>query len=206
MSLSRPRRTAPSRVQRPPILASATAASWTDAVLADFDHFLIDHAACERKASAMAVSMICHYPDRPALIMPMADLAVEEMGHYREVIKLIEARGVTLTKDEKDPYVNALRSLMRTDSDGFLQDRLLVAGLIEARGTERFSLLAEHLREPALCDFYARLARSEARHYQMFFDLADRFFAAARNGARLADLRVEEARILEALPARAALH
>ena len=31
---------------------------WTEAVLADFDGFLIDHAAAEKKASGMAMSML----------------------------------------------------------------------------------------------------------------------------------------------------
>ena len=32
-------------------LRTKTPWEWTDVVLADFDAFLVDHAACERKAS-----------------------------------------------------------------------------------------------------------------------------------------------------------
>ncbi len=46
--------------------------------MADFDSFLLDHAAAEKKASGMAVSMLSHYPDRVELVAAMADLAVEE--------------------------------------------------------------------------------------------------------------------------------
>lgn len=37
---------------------------WLNAVMQDFDTFLQDHADCERKASAMATSLIAKYPDR----------------------------------------------------------------------------------------------------------------------------------------------
>jgi tRNA-(ms[2]io[6]A)-hydroxylase len=188
------------------LLAAPTDSAWVDAVRADVDSFLIDHAACERKASAMAVSMICHYPDRPALHGPMSDLALEEMAHYRDVLRLIRARQVTLTRDRKDPYVNQLRAAMRTERDGFFQDRLLVAALIEARGAERFALLAGALDEPSMRRFYRRFAQSEARHFRLFLDLADEFFEPHDNSARLAALRDIEAAIVRVLPARAALH
>lgn len=187
-------------------LRAATDSSWIEAVLAGFDDFLIDHAACERKASAMAVSLICHYPDRRELVSAMADLAVEEMAHYREVIRLIEARGVALKADRKDAYVNRLRALLRRPREDYFQDRLLVAGIIEARGTERFALLAAGLEDKKLSDFYARLAASEARHHELFLALADVYFEPSANRARLAELLDAEAEIASALPARAALH
>ncbi|MEP1471547.1 MAG: tRNA isopentenyl-2-thiomethyl-A-37 hydroxylase MiaE, partial [Halieaceae bacterium] len=58
-------------------LRYATSAAWTEAVLADFDSFLQDHAAAEKKASGMAMSMVSHYPDRFELVAAMADLAIE---------------------------------------------------------------------------------------------------------------------------------
>ena len=36
-------------------LRTASSKTWLEAVLSDFDTFLLDHAACERKASAMAM-------------------------------------------------------------------------------------------------------------------------------------------------------
>ena len=60
--------------------------SWTEAVLADFDAFLQDHAAAEKKASGMAVSMLSHYPDREKLVRAMTDLALEELIHFKQVI------------------------------------------------------------------------------------------------------------------------
>src|SRR5690349_11060233 len=42
--------------------------AWVDAVMADFNSFLQDHADCERKASAMALSFVAKYPDRKEII------------------------------------------------------------------------------------------------------------------------------------------
>lgn len=190
----------------PDLLRFATRPAWVDAVRADFDRFLIDHAACERKASAMAVSMICHYPDRARLVQTMADLALEEMAHYRDVIRLLSARQVAPRGDEKDSYVNGLRGAMRTPRETYFQDRLLVAGVIEARGAERFGLLAASLDDRAIRDFYARLAQSEARHHELFFTLADEYFDADDNAGRLGELLDIEAGIVADLPPRAALH
>ena len=130
---------------------------WIDCVLDNFDAFLLDHAAAEKKASGMALSMVSHYPDRARLVLAMSELAVEEMVHFREVIKIIQTRGLILGADTKDPYVNGMRSLMRQGSDLYLLDRLLTAGVIEARGAERFGLIANALPESELKTFYRSL-------------------------------------------------
>lgn len=187
-------------------LKTDTATGWVEAVTEDFNAFLIDHAACERKAAAVATSMICHYPDRRQLVADMADLAAEEMSHFRQVIKLIHARGVQLTADTKDPYVNALRQHVRHGKDEYLLDRLLIAGVVEARGTERFGLLATHLDDMTLKQFYRQLAVSESRHQQLFLELALRYLPRDVVLARLTELEVIEADIVDRLPFRAALH
>ena len=38
-------------------LRTKTPWGWTDVVLADFDAFLVDHAACERKAGALRAAL-----------------------------------------------------------------------------------------------------------------------------------------------------
>ncbi len=45
-------------------LKCATDPAWVQTVLDDFDTFLADHANCERKASALAMSLIVRFPDR----------------------------------------------------------------------------------------------------------------------------------------------
>ena len=180
--------------------------TWPPCVLADFDLFLADHASCEKKASGMAVNVASHYPDQPRLLEAMADLAVEEMSHYREVIKLLIARGATPQPDTKDPYVNALQKQIRNGTEAYLLDRLLVAAVVEARGHERFGLVADGVSEESLKKFYRAITASEHRHWQLFVQLAAHYFPAEVVEARLAELCEAEARIISTLPPRAALH
>ena len=73
-----------------------TSSAWTAKVLENFDAFLIDHAAAEKKASGMAIAMLSHYPDKPDIVTAMIDLSLEEMTHFREVIKILYQRGLQL--------------------------------------------------------------------------------------------------------------
>jgi tRNA-(ms[2]io[6]A)-hydroxylase len=98
------------------ILKAATPTAWVDTVLANFDEFLNDHASNERKASAAAMSMIAHYPDKAELLSEMVDLALEELSHYRQVLKLMLENKQTPSPDEKDPYVNQLLKHIRNVS------------------------------------------------------------------------------------------
>jgi tRNA-(ms[2]io[6]A)-hydroxylase len=187
-------------------LRYSTPAAWTEAVMADFDSFLLDHAAAEKKASGMAISMLSHYPDRTELVAAMADLAVEELTHYREVVKWIHRRGLLTTADRKDPYVIALRESIRRGREVYLLDRLLTASIIEARGAERFALVAAALPAGALKKFYQSIARSEERHYELFLHLAHRYIDPVTIAARWRELQVIEGEIIAALPIQAALH
>ncbi len=187
-------------------LRYATPHAWTEAVMADFDAFLLDHAAAEKKASGMAISMLSHYPDRVALVAAVAELAVEELTHYREVVKWIHRRGLLTAADRKDHYVLALRGAIRTGSEVYLLDRLLSASIIEARGAERFALVAAALPAGALKKFYLSIARSEERHYELFLDLAGKYLGAQVIAARWDELLDIEAGIVAALPIQAALH
>ena len=187
-------------------MRSATPPAWLDAVLSGFDHFLLDHAAAERKASAVALSLISHYPDREALVAVMMDIAREELEHFYQVYKRLRARGLTLSRDDKDPYVGALRALIRRGADAYFLDRLLVAGVVEARGCERFGLVAAGLEDEALASFYRTIAASEARHDEAFTGLAYRYFDRQEVDARLDCLLDEEAEIVRRLEIRAALH
>ena len=187
-------------------LQYATPETWTETVLNDFDHFLADHAAAEKKASGMAVSMLSHYPDRPQIVKAMIDLAIEEMTHFRDVVKIMTQRGVILQPDQKDEYVNLLRRAQRRRSDEYLLDRLLTAAIVEARGHERFTLVAEALTDPTLKKFYQAISSSEARHALLFTDLANLYFSQTDIQQRLDQLLGLEAKIVASLPLRAALH
>ncbi|MFT5118557.1 MAG: tRNA-(ms[2]io[6]A)-hydroxylase [Kiritimatiellia bacterium] len=183
-----------------------TPQSWVDMVLGDFTAFLNDHAQAEKKASGMAMSMLSHYPDKPELVKAMIDLCIEELAHFREVIKLMQLQGLTLGSDEKDPYVNAFRQHMRNGTALYLLDRLLIAAIIEARGCERFGLIGQYHSDPELKKFYQLIADSEAKHHMLFIDLATLYFDTAIVEERLDELLDAEATIAKQLPIRAALH
>lgn len=183
-----------------------TPSEWAEGVVNAMDVFLPDHAAAEKKASSMALTMVSHYPDKPELVTAMVDLALEELNHFRAVVKLMHARGLTLLPDEKDPYVNALRRTFRQGTAHYLMDRLLVAGIVEARGAERFGLVAEALPEGELKQFYHSITRSELEHQDLFFQFSKRYFDATEVLVRLDDLLNAEAKIVSELPIRPALH
>lgn len=194
------------------LVLEPTPPGWLKAVFGDFDSFLKDHASCEKKASGMALNVAAHYPDQPALVSAMADLAVEELGHYREVIRLLVDRGQQPGPDRKDAYVRALNDGIRRDPEFFLLDRLLVAAVIERRGNERFGLIAAGIGSTdvagadRLAAFYRAITASEDRHWQLFLDLAHSHCPGLPIAARLAELVELERHIMLAQPFEPALH
>lgn len=187
-------------------LRFATTKAWTDTVLGSFELFLNDHAQAEKKASGMAMSMVSHYPDRKVLVHSMLDLAIEELCHFKEVVKLLHERGLTLGPDKKDAYVNQIRALTRDGTDVYLLDRLLCAAIIEARGCERFGLIGRYSKDVKMHTFYQAIAASEERHHWLFVNLALKYFDQQTVTERLDELLDQEASILCKLPIRAALH
>lgn len=184
----------------------ASPAGWIDCVLADFNAFLQDHASAEKKASGMALSMVSHYPDQTTLVSAMVDLAVEELNHYKEVMRLLMARGVTPAADRKDPYVTRLNQLVRKNSKVFLLDRLLIGAIVERRGAERFGLIAHHIGDDKLQTFYHAIAKSEARHWHLFVTLARDLCPHLPVDARFCELAEAENALIAELPLRSALH
>ena len=177
-----------------------------DAVLGDFDAFLIDHAGCERKASATAMSLVSHYPDRRVLVQEMTQLAREELEHFHQMLWLLQSRNLVLRRDDKDLYVQGLRGEIRTGTEAYFLDRLLVAGIVEARGCERFGRVADALEPGRLRDFYRAITRSESQHHGMFYRLARQYFDTAEVETRLHALLDREAEIVSELPIRPAVH
>lgn len=187
-------------------LIGQTSDSWVNCVLENFNTFLNDHAAAEKKASGMAMSMALHFRDRERLVTEMIDLAIEELTHFRECVRLLHDRGLNLLPDEKDEYVNEIRTQIRTSrEEGFL-DRLLTGGIIEARGVERFGMIAKALPEGDLKKFYEAITKSEERHNTLFLDLAREYFPDPLVQERLQQLLEFEAEVVERLPIRPYLH
>ena len=187
-------------------LRVSTPPEWVEIILGDFNSFLLDHAACERKASATGMNLVAHYPDKKELVSAMIDFALEELEHFKQVYQKMEVRGLRFRPDEKDEDVMALQGLIRKPKEVYLLDRLLIAGIIEARGTERFHLVAKALGEGPLKDFYLDLARTEAKHHGIFLRLAKLYFEEEAVNGRLEELLEKEAEIIRKLPLRAAVH
>src|SRR5499433_2798472 len=100
---------------------------WLPHALAHLDAVLVDHAHCEKKAAANALSLLQAYPEIPGVPAHMARLAREESSHLARVLQLLEARGLKLGRDPGDPYAQALQGLVRTPAAQRQLDRFLVA-------------------------------------------------------------------------------
>lgn len=189
------------------VLLAESPKEWAIYILSHFNDFLRDHASCERKAAALAMSFVTKYPDRPAIIEPMVSLAREELEHFHQVFQIIRRRGEQLgTNDVKDQYVNTILKSLRHGRDERFLDRLIMSGLIEARGHERFSLLAEYLEPGNMKDFYHQLAEREAGHYMIFIRLAKLYFDDQKVQESLCRIQKIEADAMLAAPIRATLH
>ena len=169
------------------------------------DAVLVDHAHCEKKAAASAMSLVVGYPEFEELVRRMSALAVEELQHFRAVYERIVQRGLALGRDQGDPYARKLMALARANQ-GRLTDRLLLFGLIEARSHERLELLATHLEAPDLKRFYGDLAKAESRHAALFRELACLYDDPEAVDERLSELATVEANVVAALPIEPRIH
>lgn len=180
---------------------------WIDAVMADFDAFLRDHADCERKASAMAMSFVAKYPDRVEIIPELIETGIEELEHFQQVYQLMEKRGIQITHSiGEDPYVSALLKLCHSGREERFLDRLLIASAVETRGAERFRLVSEAQKDPELHRFYKILWASEAKHGHIFVKMALNYFPEDTVYSRLDWWMDREGEILDNLEIRPALH
>jgi tRNA-(ms[2]io[6]A)-hydroxylase len=179
-------------------LQSASDARWLAQIDASIDEILIDHAHCEKKAAGVAMNLLFSYVDHVELARAMTEIVNEELEHFRLVLDLLERRGVAFRKLKPSSYGQRLHELVRKAEPDRAVDRLLVAGLIEARSCERFSVLAEHVSDPELRDFYQSLFESEARHHSTYVRLACDVAPEEIVRARLHWLASREAEIIAA--------
>ena len=188
-------------------LACTSSPQWVAMVMGDFDAFLQDHANCERKASAMAMSFVAKFPDRVEIIPELIETAIEELEHFQAVYQIMERRGVKLPAQMgKDDYVQQLVGHCRSGREERFLDRLLLASIVECRGAERFKLVYENLEEPELKKFYHQLWASEAKHGNIFVRMALNYFEENIVYKRLEELNEAEALVLQSLPLKPALH
>src|SRR5690349_1544464 len=147
---------------------------WVDLASMKLEDILTDHAYCEQKAATSCISLIQSYPEKIDMVFALAPIVTEEWGHFRLVLNELKKRGLTLGRQRKDEYVNALLAFEKKgiSREERLLERLLICALIEARSCERFRLLSLHLEEDDLKEFYHGFMVSEAGHYRLFLDLA----------------------------------
>ena len=187
-------------------LKAPTDASWLAQVDENLEEVLIDHAHCEKKAAGTAMNLIFHYVDNLELCREMTEIVNEELEHFHMVIELLEKRGIPFRRIKPSQYGNRLHQLVRKSEPERAIDRLLVAGLIEARSCERFQALADHVEDKQLAEFYHGLFESEARHHSTYTRLAHHYAPEAVVNARLEELYDAEAQIMAQREPRPRMH
>lgn len=178
-------------------LQSESQLRWLRQVDASLDEILIDHAHCEHKAAATAMNLFGAYIDREELTREMTLIIAEELEHFQMVLDLLKRRGIAFRRIRPGTYGRKLNLLVRQNEPQRAIDRLLIAGLIEARSCERFKLLRDHVQDPELADFYGSLFESEARHHSTYVRLARQFATADEVRLRLDELSKAEAVIID---------
>ena len=178
-------------------LQSESQTRWLKQVDLHLDEILVDHAHCEHKAAATAMSLFGSYVDYPELTREMTTIIAEELEHFQMVLDLLNRRGIEFRKLRPGDYGRQLNQLVRPNEPHRAVDRLLIAGLIEARSCERFKLLRDHVQDSELSDFYGSLFESEARHHSTYVRLARLFQDPERVKNRLEELAAAEAAIID---------
>jgi tRNA-(ms[2]io[6]A)-hydroxylase len=187
-------------------LASSTDARWAERALADLDELLIDHGHCEKKAAGTALKLLFDYPQHSAFLLPLSELAREELEHFEQVLGQLALRGTPFRRISPTAYASGLRRAVRSAEPERVLDLLLVCALIEARSCERMQVLAEALPPGTLQDFYRSLIACEARHHRLYTDLAATLVPRETVQARLAELALHEAEVLAAVKPEPRLH
>ena len=178
-------------------LAQATPEAWVTEALGRLPALLQDHANCELKAASTALAFIYRYPERTGLAQRMSRLAREELRHFEQTRQLMHELAMPFERLSASRYAASLREAVRPEEPQRLLDNLLVAALIEARSCERFAVLVPHLPE-RVARFYGSLLASEARHFEIYLELARRECAVESSviEARASTLRAVEADLI----------
>jgi len=179
-------------------LIDKTTEDWINLAISNPMEILLDHANCERKAAGVALQLMFRYLSETGLSEVLSPLAREELEHFERVLSILKARGQKLQKLAAPPYASILVKNIRKDEPLRMLDSFLVAGLIEARSHERMKLLSIHSPDNELRNLYSDLLKSEARHFGIYWKLADERFDRDVLISRLEELaRVESDALLE---------
>jgi len=177
------------------VLRAPTPPTWVAAAQDDLATLLVDHANCEKKAASTALALIFAYPEDRALSVALSRLAREELKHFEQVERLMRKRDVPYRRMKPGRYAGELRKLVRTHEPQRKLDLMIVHALIEARSCERFRLLARRL-PLEVRDLYEQLEHSEARHFEIYLEFAEREFPAQEIAARLDTISSREAELI----------
>ncbi len=188
------------------ILQQPTSMAWVEQAIANLDTILLDHSHCERKAAGVAINLMFRYPSYQKLVRQLTAIAKEELEHFEQVNQWLEKRNIPLAPLNSPPYGAKLKAQIRHQEPERLLDSLLVSALIEARSHERLGLLGQHCPEPELAKFYRGLMASEARHYGMYWLLANEYCDKEIVDQRLSEIAKVESEILATLYPQARIH
>jgi len=187
-------------------LAAPSSESWLAQALAHPQDLLVDHAHCERKAAHTAVRLMGIYAADHGLAEALSPLVREELQHFETILTLLKRRGWPLRQLSAPPYGGSLKRCVAPQEPERMLDQLLVAGLIEARSHERLGLLAQHCPDGELASLYHGLLASEARHFGLYWVLAERRFSPMAVQSRMESLAAVEAQILSQLHRQPRMH
>jgi tRNA 2-(methylsulfanyl)-N6-isopentenyladenosine37 hydroxylase len=157
------------------ILQQPSSLAWIEQAIANLDTILLDHSHCERKAASTAINMMFRYPAHHKLVRQLTAIAAEELEHFELVNQWLDRRNIPLAPLDAPPYGAKLKSQVRSREPERLLDLLLISAIIEARSHERLGLLAQHCPDRDLAKFYQGLMVSEARHYGIYWLLAEHY-------------------------------
>lgn len=175
-------------------LGCSTPQAWIDEAIKDIPLLLQDHANCEKKAASTAMNLLFRYNDKQDLQEWLAQLAREELLHYEQVMEIMTKRGLRYTPITNARYAGSLRKHVRTYEPQHLIDILIIGAFVEARSCERFAAIAPFLDEE-LKRFYTFLLKSEARHFEYYLSLAERYSPEPIT-ERVAFFRAKEAELI----------
>lgn len=189
-------------------LASRTEPAWAEANAAQLPYLLVDQAHLEKKAAAAAIGYMFRYPEHLFLQAPLSELAREELEHFELVLAAMQRRGVEFVRQKPAPYAARLLEVVRSGRDEKMLDQMLCNAAVEARSCERMMLLERALRgqDAEIADLYHELVGSEARHHELYVELAKHLFDADLVESRMVEIMRHEADVIATAPRSPGLH
>ena len=187
-------------------LINKTSEDWIDLAISNPMEILLDHAHCERKAAGVAIQLMFRYVSEPGLSEVLSPLAREELEHFERVLSILNTRGRKLQKLASPPYASTLAKNISKNEPLRMLDSFLVAGLIEARSHERMTLLSIYSPDLELRNLYADLLKSEAKHFGVYWKLADERFDRNLFNSRLEALAKVESDALAGIHREPRMH